>query len=57
MNKRKRADTTSGDQPTDEDLEYFKLTLISPRPTPFEVTIKAKETWWSLFMRWLTGRR
>lgn len=57
MSKRKRADTASVDQPTDEDLEYFNLTLISPRPTPFEITIKAKETLWSRFRRWLTGRR
>lgn len=57
MGKRKRADTASVDQPIDEDLEYFNLTLMSPRPTPFEITIKAKETRWSRFRRWLTGRR
>lgn len=57
MSKCKRAHIANGEQPTDEDLEYFKLTLISPRPTPFEVTIREKETRCSRFRRWLTGRR
>jgi hypothetical protein len=57
MSERQQTDTVNGEQPNHEVLEYFKLTLIGPRPTPFEVTIKGKETRWSRFMRLLTGRR